>query len=398
VSRTTIDHGERPHSLLGASSASRWFECPGSVNLHRKLGDLVPESKYAAEGTMAHELAEHCIEQCEDPMDMIGDYLNKNETPITRDMAEAVKVYCDYVEELLGKGPEKGILYIEESFRLDWIDKECYGTNDLCLLIPFKKLTVIDYKHGKGVPVEPEYNKQLMYYALGAAKDAEVDVVEMVIVQPRNDHPEGPIRSWEVPWTELEKFEKDLKIAIKKTRDPNAPLVSGDHCRWCPVKPQCPALRNKAFEVAQQKFDVIEDVEVMELPKQGELSPEQVSKVLQAADMINEWVKSLHVYAKTQMDQGKTVPGFKLVRKRTHRKWDNEANVESEFKDLFGDEIYSPRKLRTPKQLESIVGKEEVNKFSSTPVGEITIAPESDKRQAIKPAIELFDNIEEMDI
>ncbi|SQC97399.1 Protein of uncharacterised function (DUF2800) [Fusobacterium necrophorum subsp. necrophorum] len=44
------------HALLGPSSASRWMACPPSVNLTKDMPDTT--SEYAAEGSLAHEIAE----------------------------------------------------------------------------------------------------------------------------------------------------------------------------------------------------------------------------------------------------------------------------------------------------------------------------------------------------
>lgn len=44
------------HARLSASSAKRWMSCPPSVRLEEQFPDS--GSEYAAEGTLAHSLAE----------------------------------------------------------------------------------------------------------------------------------------------------------------------------------------------------------------------------------------------------------------------------------------------------------------------------------------------------
>ena len=51
-----MGHSERKHALLSASGASRWLACPPSAKLEEQFQDT--ESEAAAEGTLAHELAE----------------------------------------------------------------------------------------------------------------------------------------------------------------------------------------------------------------------------------------------------------------------------------------------------------------------------------------------------
>ena len=50
------DHAKRGHSILSASGAHRWLACPPSALLEMQFPDTTSES--AAEGTLAHEVAE----------------------------------------------------------------------------------------------------------------------------------------------------------------------------------------------------------------------------------------------------------------------------------------------------------------------------------------------------
>ena len=51
-----MGHADRAHALLSASSAHRWLNCPPSA----VAAELYPResSEFAAEGTLAHEVAE----------------------------------------------------------------------------------------------------------------------------------------------------------------------------------------------------------------------------------------------------------------------------------------------------------------------------------------------------
>lgn len=50
------DHSARDHALLSASSAHRWLACPPSAVAAELYEN--ESSDYAAEGTLAHEVAE----------------------------------------------------------------------------------------------------------------------------------------------------------------------------------------------------------------------------------------------------------------------------------------------------------------------------------------------------
>jgi RecB family exonuclease len=379
------------HSEIGASSSKRWFECPASVKLSE--GVERSESVYAAEGTAAHELAEKCLVENKDAKTYLKEEINGFK--VTQEMAEAVQVYVDDVERRRGA---HGEVSVEERFSLDWIDPELFGTNDCCIIDPLGRLTILDYKHGKGIPVEADGNPQLLYYALGAARGIEVSEITLVVVQPRCDHPNGYIREWTITPEYLKQFEDELIQRVndvkkaRKAKDVYKFTKAGNHCRFCPAAGFCKTLKEEAYATAAQDFEVVEVTEET-LPKPSELTGEQIEEILNKAPLIEGFVKAVREYAHSCMDKGVKVPGYKLVKKRSNRKWGDEGAVIEEFSPLFGDEIYE-KKILTPAKLEKIVGKEAVKEFTITPDSGNTMAKEDDKRPAVNPAIiDEFTNI-----
>src|SRR3546814_16725691 len=81
-----------------------------------------------------------------------------------------------------------------------------------------------------------------------------VNTVERVIVQPRAPHRDGPVRRWETTGMELLDWAVELVDAAKRTARPDAPLNPGEWCKFCPAAPTCPALRQKALDVAKAEF------------------------------------------------------------------------------------------------------------------------------------------------
>jgi len=377
------------HSAIGASSSERWFNCPGSIPL--SFGVEQETSKYAAEGTAAHNLAEMCLNEEQDASDYIGQTVEGFE--VTQDMANAVQVYLDTIYKIAGEESE---ITVEEKFSLDWIDKELFGTNDCCVYDPaMGKLTILDYKHGQGKVVEAEGNTQLLYYALGAARGLYVTVIDLVIVQPRADHPKGPVRSWSVTPEELKEYELTLKDRVadvrkaRKANDPYKYTKAGDHCTFCPAAGFCETLRNRAYEVAAVEFTDTP----LELPSPEKMDLNQLSKVLTDATLVETWLKSVRQFAHSEADRGIIIPGFKLVKKRSNRAWISEEDAIREFDPLFGDSIYN-KKLKSPAQVEKIVGKEEVERLCHKPDTGNTLVPGKDKRPSVTPnAIADFNDI-----
>src|SRR3546814_20047032 len=67
---------------------------------------------------------------------------------------------------------------------------------------------------------------------------------------------------------ELLDWAVELVDAAKRTARPDAPLNPGDWCKFCPAAPTCPALRQKALDVAKAAFaedgaPVLQDVSTL---------------------------------------------------------------------------------------------------------------------------------------
>jgi hypothetical protein len=92
------------HSPLGASSAERWMNCPGSVTLIETFKGTEwhhdDDPDYRRDGTQAHALAALCLENGWDAWEAGG----HDEFPeLTADMMLAVQEYLDFVRALPGE-------------------------------------------------------------------------------------------------------------------------------------------------------------------------------------------------------------------------------------------------------------------------------------------------------
>lgn len=365
------------HSEHGASSAYRWTNCPGSVALSR--GIPRSDTDYSREGTAAHALAELAHRRLKHPDFWLGEIVEGVE--VTEDMADAVRIYLDYLQDLITLDDE---VHVEHRVSLERLNPPVpmYGTCDMLVYRRTeKKLWVIDYKHGKGVPVDVTGNKQLRYYALGAllSLDASqpVDEVEAVIVQPRAPHKDGPIRSETFAPGDLLDFASDLLEAVHLSMQPDAPLRAGDHCKFCPASARCPARRDHSMEIAKSEFDA------PAMPDPRLLAPTEVGELLSKVDMVEDWIRALRAHALGEMEAGRAVPGWKLVAKRPMRRWAvPEADIVARLGDVK-DALYEEPKLRSPAQIEKLVGKKRfpADLVASVSSG-VTLAPEHDKRPA----------------
>lgn len=375
---------EKQHAELGASVASRWMACPGSIRLSRTV-PVPPTTEYAQEGTAAHALAELALRKGVDPDMWLG--LTVEGVEVTDDMVDYVRVYVDHCRAFMLPARQHDY-WIEHRFNLGALNPPgpMFGTSDFVAYDPAAHiLSVVDLKYGQGVVVEAKGNKQLRYYALGSAlmlTGRPIDTVCMTIVQPRVQHPDGVIRSDIITYDELIGFAGDLMEAARATQAPDAPLVPGPHCRFCPASGICPAQREAAQAIARIEFD---DMPLAVPPAPETLPDEVFHDMLSKLHILDDWMKAMRGHAQARLERGIPVPGFKLVEKRATRRWadENETRQWLEAEGYRAEEI-EKRELKSPAQIEKLVGKknlpsELVTKQSSG----YTMVPDSDKRPAV---------------
>ena len=160
------------HALLGASSAARWIACTPSARATENLPGET--SKYAEEGTRAHALCEahlrNNLRQWEagyGVLPLSGSIRLDGEPDDPPEMVRAANQYVDFVHLQWGLYLHQPGVFLEQEVDVSQWVPGGFGTCD-CLLIGDGILHIIDFKYGQGVPVNPERNPQLMYYALGA--------------------------------------------------------------------------------------------------------------------------------------------------------------------------------------------------------------------------------------
>jgi len=367
------------HAKLNASSSKRWMMCPGSIPLTATIPEgKVESSVYAREGTAAHELAERMLNSGGDAVQYLGDKIDGFE--VTEEMVDSVNLYLETIRnDLEEAGLKKKDLKIEKKFNLNWIQKGMFGTNDCSFGEPFGVLRIYDLKYGAGQGVEVANNTQLMYYALGAAHGEDYEEIEMVIIQPRYHHEDGPVRRWRITSEQLDRFAKNLKEAALATKRKNAPLSCGDWCTWCPCIPICPEMHKTVVETTQEDFS-------KPLPKVETLPIEKIVKILTHEKTIKKFFEEAKAFAHHELSSGREMEGLKLVKKRAIRSWTNEGEVVNTFFKTHNTQIYN-MKLKSPKQLEDTLGKDfkdKIAEFVTKPDNGTTIALEGDRRKAVE--------------
>jgi hypothetical protein len=320
---------------------------------------------------------------------------------VDHEMADAVQVYLDTVREIASKEDiemKRKILKVEERFSLAWLHPEMSGSNDAMVYdVTGKKLYVLDYKHGSGIPIAPDWNSQLMMYGLGAChalwmSQSEttrraikvmqmIDEVELIIVQPRAQG--EAVKRWTISVHDLFFWGMHvLAPAGDATEKKDAPLRSGHHCRFCPALAVCPEQIKQACAVAKTDF------ERPILPDPSFLTPEDIVKIMSVAETFSAWANEVKAYAQSLAEGGTELPGFKLVAKRANRSWTDEEHVAAVLEGVLGDAAYERNVISIAKAEKALkrVGvspEATLQGLWSKPDNGVVLVPESDSRKAV---------------
>ena len=364
------------HSRTGPSSAERWVHCPPSLRLGQEYGAPDTGSIYAAEGTEAHELGEFLLRQAlgeamEDPRPAMQFY--------NEEMQECAEGYRDAVMDLYNqlnlRSPDAH-LYVEQEISFEEYVPGGFGTSD-CVIIGDGEMLVVDYKHGKGVPVsaegeDGEGNPQLKCYALGAylafSPLYNIEKVTLVIYQPRI----GNFSQFSLPVEALLTWaEGTLRPAAALALAGEGELACGSWCRFCRAKAVCRKRAEENLTLARYDF-----------ARPPTLEDDEVNLILGKLPALEAWAADIRDYALSRALGGYAWDDFKLVEGRSTRHFTDEEAVAK----IVVDAGYDPyeRKVKGITAMTTLLGKAKLNDLLGSLIekapGKPTLAPRSDKR------------------
>ena len=353
--------------IVGGSTAKRVIACPGSVALVDKMPPQ-PSSSYADEGTLLHDTIADVLDKHLPPDKFLG--RTHESITLTEELIDAkLRPALRALDEIDPKGEME---YAVES-RVGFGDflPDVFGSTDLLGRLG-DRAVVLDWKFGDGVTVDAEENYQLLFYAAAAIRTPETawafegaKEVELIIVQPPF------VKRWVTTLDRVDAFEKELAAAVKIAMRPDAPLASGDHCKWCAAKPVCPVMTGAVDRALKVKLEA--------------LPVDQIAHYLEQAPLIEGFIKDLQQLAHGLLEEGQKVPGWKLVNKRATRQWVDEDKA-SDFLEANG--VYP---LQEPKVISPAVAEKALKKAKIALPADLvvavstgsTLAPEKDPRPAV---------------
>ena len=309
------------HATYSGSSIHRLLAgCYGSVRLARTVPPA-PPTKWQEEGTAAHAELERCIKAGE-----------------TRSASTGVQTALDYVEERepTAAWAEQRVFFPQSVVPRD----ECSGTLDV-MVTAGRRVWIIDYKHGAGEFVAAEENAQLMFYAWAALHDRlhHFDEITLVIIQPNSWQDGEPVREYKTDALELFDFSRRVIHAIEQAERFHAPLLPGEHCKFCPAGPVCDAREKDALATMSGARPLsVREWQPADLPKAADLDLGRLGQIVTKAGAIRSWLKTVEDYAEARALAGEIeVPGCKIVEAGARRKWlPDEHAISAKLVEDFG--------------------------------------------------------------
>lgn len=374
------------HALLGPSGAARWMACTPSARLEEDFPE--EETGYAAEGTLAHALAEQILRY--NNGEITKKALSARVSKIKADplysaeMQDYIEDYANQVWEAVNEakaGCPDALVLFEQQLDFSEYVPDGFGQGDV-VIVADGTVNVIDLKYGKGVGVSAVGNPQLRLYGLGVYLEHsmlyDIRRVRMTVIQPRL----GNISTEELAAEELLRWaETEVKPKAELANAGKGEFQVGDHCRFCRARATCRARAERSLDLAKYDF-----------ADAGLLADEEIGEVLQKAEALAHWAKDITDYALAEALKGKKFDGWKLVEGSSRRKYADQGKAE----EVLVGAGYPLEKIRKPAELigitemSKLTGKKRFEELLSglliKPEGKPTLVPESDKRPELNTA------------
>lgn len=332
------------HSEASPSQLKRILLCPGSRRMVVKYQKDGRGSAAASEGTMLHDAIQRQIKKEADSREYATEQLSA--------LHECYKYYTDLHDQYTKEGYAFSC-HTEKRTSLKWAGlPETGGSVDLVFIqykpgYGIRKMDVVDWKFGKGVPVKVENNPQIRSYGAGLVMSySQLEQIEEIgfhIIQPRLDYFGREIITGKELITWLQEV---LLPGVIASRGVNAPCIPGEEqCRWC-VGLKCEAF----YQQGETAINLIGDRDL------HEINEKELAEILHKKSIINSFFNKVEAYAKEKLFSQEGFPGWTLKPGRSKRRWCvDEEEVAKIIPKIIGEDIsvYKTEILSVP-QIEKL--------------------------------------------
>lgn len=336
------------HAKIAPSAAARYLRCPAALPLSEGLGwvDDYGDNTTREQGTAAHWAMDVYAKTGQAPQ--VGE-MAPNGVRIDAEMLEAAKTFVHEVRKL-APGAQ-----FEVKLDMGFAIPDCWGTADAVGTMQDGKVLIADLKYGMR-PVEALGNVQLSLYALGAG-GVDTGAV-LLIYQPRAWHRAGPLRKAAATPPQIEALTRALQDAVANP----GRAVPGTHCKQCPGRVRCGALREVALS------PIATSSVALDLPT----AERELQEVSRHHAVIEAYKDALQIIVQQGLKDGGHATLYELRRKRGALEWQDEASALRLAK-IMGVSI-TKEKIITPTQAAKVLGAETVAQFTKRGEGALSLA------------------------
>jgi len=368
------------HAFLAPSGAPRWGPggCPASAGLEAQFPED-EESEEAREGTAAHF---YLTETLAGRTVNVGD-LAPNGFPIDATMIDAAGDYLDDVRGTLAaphnQVPSVVFAIEERVFMHGLVHPQNDGTPDTFFVnLQTRTGFVWDYKYGHRY-VDPFENWQCLDYLVGIMERVGIPpsgwgewTFHVTIAQPRNYHPDGPLRLWTLSGTQLAHYAARLREAAGLATSPDPEYRTGEHCRDCKGRHACAALQRSAMalvDVAGRNPPVIMTPEAAGL---------ELLIIRAAMKRLGARATGLEEQVMAFIAGRQSVPHWGMEHSKGRERWTLPVDEVIAMGDLLGVPLAKPTAI-TPNQARAAgLDPDLVRSISEIPSGGLALVPVTD--------------------
>lgn len=363
------------HAFLPPSAAAAWVACALWPTMNQRYPET-DDKPAAREGTAAHWTFEEMLYRR--PID--AGHVAPNGVAVTGEMIEGAEMYVAAVAEAYAS-MSVSHYHVEERIDIPDVHPANWGTPDTWLFghnptSGRARLVLPDYKFGHEF-IEVFENWQLVDYACGILHALEIDGsgdewvdVELVIVQPRAHHKDGPVRRWMTTAAALRPLFNKLRNAAEAAHQAAPEARPGpDNCKHCPGRHACEALQREGYKTAA--------VAGMSVPI--EMTQEAMGlelKMLQrAVALAQARASGLAEQIEHALLAGKPSPHYAMVPSVARLGWNRPDAEILALGQVLGVNLAKPAEAITPTQANKLLDPAVLGLYSHRPRGSLKLEP-----------------------
>jgi len=184
----------------------------------------------------------------------------------------------------------------------------------------------------------------------------DIQEFELGISQPRLDHRD----TWRISRKDLVCWARATLPPVLEKINAGTEFQAGEWCQFCRFRRDCAVRANVGLTVAFGNLDATEPVNPI-------MDPAEKARILPKLAVIKSWLADFEKGAIADIVAGKQIGGWGLVEGRSNRKW---SDPDAVARRIAPEDAFE-KKLRSPAQLEKLIGKP---KFSKV-LGELVVKP-----------------------